>query len=621
MMVAFPASSLWSKMKAKIENAKVVSISEVAILAMVAVNYLPFVTRLGPMADDWSHLAAVQIATISGRPLDLFLWSRPLVSLLEFGGYWLFGYSWLGHLGLHICALAASALMLYWVLNSLIPNRKITTLTISCLYIVSPLISVRLWPATISYPQSLFLLFLAMWFSIKWAQERIAYWISSLIVGFLYLMSLLTIELAAPMIVVVPFIVFVCTDMNQRTVVKLKKSILGFLPYLIAGLAWLTFRLYLVPVLGLYEAKSIEIPSVSKFVVETAWPWLGILLTTLLIIPLKLWKGVNSDCVSVILSGLLSGGIFSSAMYLYRQNKRGNSSETSIVQVAKQDELPSYEVNYGKQLIVTGGLLIFLGYMTILFANSNTYELPVTDQSRIAYAMTPGWAIAVAGAGWWLSHRLRCWIQPSRFFLIYSAIFIGLSSAFTVSSSLDYVKRWDLQRHVLRNLRTMAPALADNTYVILTGEPGVIRALDMSFPLLQPFEQRGNGVYVFGASWEVRSILHVLYQNQTLAGDVLKREFVKVGEDNGRFQANGYVPTQVEGDNTPLIVPYERLLVVQYDRQGCVRLVLDGMQIGEDAIPVGVLKASSSRIILSEGKTSFADQILGTFIKQPCWFR
>jgi len=574
---------------------------------LIGLTMLPFALQSGPSADDWSHLSAIE----AGSSLGMLLRDRPLAHIQEIISYALFKYDWSAHVGLSLITLWASAIVFGLSLELIMPARDTLVMVATALFVTCPLVSSRLWFAASAYPQALFLTSLAIWLSIKWILGDLSFGRMVLGSGFLYLLSLLSIEIQAALVGIVPILAWFFRAGNGQ---RIRRSVSSFLPYLEAGIIWIGFRLIVVPRLGLFNPKGsgIEIPSLGKLLLEAAWPWVGTFLSTFVILPLKVWSGLSQTFPTVFMIAIFSI-IFISIVCIICDQRGGRLGDDTV-----NDLLVSQDV-LSKWVVGAGLAMILLGYLPILFTDSNTYELPLTYSSRIAYAMTPGWAIAGAGTGWWLSHRLGRWMQPNRLFLLYSVIVVGMCSAFTVSSNLDYVQRWEIQRRVLRNVRAMAPALADNTYVVITGEPGVIRALDMSFPLLQSFEKRGNGVYVFGSAWEVRGAMQVLYQNPTLAGDVLKREFVMEVEENGRFGPGGYVPAQIEVD-TPSIVPYERLLVVQYDQQGCVRLVSDGSQIGAGTIPEGALKGSPAHI-LPQGKASPADQILGAFAEQPCWFR
>ena len=599
-------------MRTRIRNTRYKMQALIIGLALVALNYGIFVARVGPMLDDWNHLGL----TVSGSLRLINANDRPLSHTLEVLTYLIFGHNFAGYLLIQIIVVMASAILFYALLSQILPRERILNLVIAILFFISPLVSNHLWLAAIAYPQALLLLFIAFWLDVKWGKGDLPAWMTLTGAGLFYLLSLLSNESHAALIVAIPFLLFYVVDNNKSILWRLKRGLIGLLPFVFSGVLWLTYRLYLVDFFGFDNPKgaNIQIPEWNKFLLESIWPMVGILMTTFWVLPAKIWMGVQSNAPLIISMATLSGIGLALAFWAVQAQEKGQIKPDS-----HSGQIFS-KIPFGIVLTVAGLSLVFLGYFPLLFANHAAYELPLSDGSRTSYAMTPGWAITVAGTGWWLSHRMGYWKNPQRLFLIFSVVVVSVCSAFVVSSSLDYVERWEIQRRVLHNLRELAPGFADDTYVLLTGEPGVLRSLATSVPILQPFEKRGNGVYVFGSSWEVRGILHVLYQNQTLAGDVLKREFVKEGEDNGRFEANGYVPAQIEVD-TPSIVPYERLLVVQYDRQGCVRLVLDGMQIREGTIPVGALKASPSRIILSNGKVSLADQILGTFLEQPCRFQ
>ncbi|MBC7263577.1 MAG: hypothetical protein H5T64_04370 [Chloroflexi bacterium] len=206
-------------------------------------------------------------------------------------------------------------------------------------------------------------------------------------------------------------------------------------------------------------------------------------------------------------------------------------------------------------LFLVGLFLLLLGYAVLIPIAVSISIGGIA--SRVNSAATLGAALALSSL-FKLGSEIassRRWLA-SLIFLVLMSGSIGLASAHHYTIWQDYANAWQIQKGIWRSMFTLAPSFADDSYVLITGLP---RPQGIMSPL--------------NAVWEVTAALRLLYDNQSLRGDVLwEGELGGIGQDAAeyriRFLPDGFTPRRSEE-----IISYEHLVLFEFVPPDGLRLI------------------------------------------------
>jgi tetratricopeptide (TPR) repeat protein len=557
----------------------------VVVLVLIALSYFNFALLspgFGLHIDDWMMLND----EYSRRGLTMWLsTSRPLSGILFATAYYLFGFNLGYYYPLTFLSQALGGIVLFLTLNIILGPRIMFNFFLSAIYVIYPAVLSHIWLIMLGIHMGMLLSLLTLYVLARFfAGSRRNVWLYILSL-FLYLLCLITYELPVALIGIAPLIVFVMTRNEGRNLgQRARNALLWSAPYAVPVVLWAIYRFFVIPLAGLTDPwihafRLSDAPST----VSRVWSGLGIML-------LSSWRVAVGR---VFASGhlfwripMLVGMTVVCALvgylvyYLSQPSAKGDAD-------AHGGGLISY--HWGAGLLLAGIVLIVLGYLPTL-PTMSYYPRMEFFRSRINYAATVGGAMMVASVLVLVSRLLVRGRGSVYLFSLLSSVLLGLVSTSNYTIQQEYAHSWQVQREVWNNALFIAPDVRDNTRFLFIGR----HFGDYFISILTP--------------WELNDALQLLYENETLEGDMLPYEDVKRTKSS---------PLEMFDSSNPESTG--NLLLLEYDDTGCVRLLRRITDIPGVPRKWSFVRTNGDNIMLSgHPPTSFpVEETLGP--RRGCW--
>lgn len=469
--------------------------SVVVALAVLgsAVLYLPY---LGFYSDDWSFLWYVGmggpepgLGDIYSRTMFLTdsIMTRPAHALYAATLLALFGDQPLGHHAVNTAVLALSGALFYLLLREL-GQWRLPALAAALLYVLLPhYMTDRFWFVTFQVPLSAATYFLSLLADLRAAARPAGQRTPLRILSMIALVtSVLSYEIFMPLFFLNPLIVWhrMRGHGPQRRIRWPELAAFALLQgaLLIAAGA---FK-------AAYTARLVSATladHVTWFAKLLAEGFYTLLLGDFgLRLPLLLWDiAIRHDVAAVLVAGLACGVL----IFLYLRS----------VARAPDGELPSRAISLRQ---IGAGALIFPAGYSIFFVTFTAGIATTGMNNRTAMAAAMGIAVAATGALGWLAGGVpAAW--RVKLFAAATAALCAIGFTLINTTGLYWGAAAATQRKVLAGLRQDVPTLP----------PGTALLLDGVCPYVGPAP-------VFETWWDFSSALRLVYNDNSLVGDVVK---------------------------------------------------------------------------------------------------
>jgi hypothetical protein len=464
------------------------------LVLVVLASISPYVGRLGFYSDDWAFVGAMSTApdqSLAGLWRLQYGWiglaSRPTQIVYQALLYWLFGRDPLGYHVVTGVLLAIMAVLLYWVLVELRLSRTLAV-SIAAVYGLLPNYSTnRFWFASGGYVLTMAFYLLSLYAdlrALRGPSPGLVRWkllsLSALVVG------ALGYEVVIPLFFFNVALVWWFARRTDRGGMRARLGPRGAALFIATPLLLLAAVMaYKAPL-----AQGAQFPTLYHL----AWMANGSVKINFgtygVGLPYAAWLSARIGGWLVVAGGLVVGF----ATFVYLKHLFG----------AEEAPLPSRE-----RLVRLGsiGLVVFtLGYAVFTITNRIAFTSS-GNANRLNMAAALGVAVLFVAALGLLARTASARRLRS---LLFSLLVASLCAmGFVVNDALaeDWSTAWARQRAAIAGIRTALPELPSRTTVLLHG--------------VCPYV--GPGV-VFETRWDVQGLLRILYEDDTLRGDVTSQQ-------------------------------------------------------------------------------------------------
>lgn len=540
---------------------------------------------LGLYNDDWAHFASALthwqwFFTCPGT------WSRPLEGAVWLAARCLFGTYVPGYYLLFFLIQALSAGILFLVLVGVLPGKWDLAFATSVLFVAFPTDQSRFWLSTFAYRLGTLFLVLSAYLAGRSHAERPKLF-SSLSV-LCYALAILSNEVFLPLLVVPVLVRWYGQERRWKPLIG------AGIPYFAVALLYGVLRLSAPKLLGVLDAKAQFLrphPGEMLFnllravkVNVVAWAYS---LRRLKDLTMRGWLMVSLTTVAT----LAAWGLWATLGRRYSPGQNALKPRTPF-------SPPSGDF----VLLGLGVLVTLLGYLPIL---PTAYHIVIGNiDSRVSIASGLGASLAVTSLGRALARLLgrkarRRWVA-NILFLVWIASLVFLAAAQQYAVRQDYARAWHKQCEIWRDMFAKVPNLGNNAYVIIAGVP-----------------HWEGSARVLASPWGVSSALRLLYDNESLRGDVLPSDELPItGQESEplqiRFSQDSFAPR-----HSTERIPYERLVLLQWAPSHKVEVVYSVPDWAPSAFtelrthPEMILRAPVSPTIRSVVRSPFDLWLLG----------
>ena len=513
-------------------------------LAALGIFSLPIffvsIQWLGLYSDDWFHLA-----TAAKHWQHLFIgwgtWPRPVEGVFWLGSYTLFGTYLPGYYVLLFSIQVMSAGALFLTLIDVLPDKWELALVTSVLFLVFPTDQSRFWLSTQGYRLGTLFLLLSAYLAGRWRGRKAR--LNSTFSIIFYGLSIFTNEIFLPLLIVPALIRWRGQGRSLKVLLKVS------LPYVAVLALYAIYRLTLPHLLGTTDPKiGLLGASVDQMIYKlrralevnfgNAWGY-----------SLQRLRELNLQGLLVVGSG--TAVVIVTLGLLLTPNKRHHhdACDARTLRPRLLGDLAIFAL---------GTLLMFVGYLPIL---PTAYGIGLgTIDSRVSIGASLGASLATVS----LVHALttlpgviarRRWVADC-LFLVCSAWLVFVAAGQQYAVRQDYARAWNKQCNIWRQMFAQVPDLDDDAYVIIASVP------------------RWEGsTCILSSNWEVGSALQLLYDNESVRGDVLPSDELPLQREEGetwrfQFHSSDFAPR-----NSQERLSYEHLVLFEYGANQNLRIL------------------------------------------------
>jgi len=433
----------------------------VALIAVCVLAFGLLIPFLGLYMDDWHHVYFGFNRGLQGLQ-DLFLFdSRPYAYYFYSLGFRLLGYSAL-YWQITALSLRTLTVVLVWLcFREIWPEHEREVTWVAILFAVYPLFDQQ--QLSIAYSLHWFgysLYAVSIWAMVLSIKRPARYWIYtalSLAACFLHLFLLeyfVGLELIRPVII---WLLFSREELSLPA--RLRKTFLRWLPYLLLLLAYVFFRLYLLPKPkpGYERNKLVILYDLLKTPLVTSFLFIQHVLQDTFAMLISSWNNaINTGLFAItqpanlrilVIVILTAAGLF---FYLSRLRLKGREGSKATNE-------------WYKPALILGILLTLLGILPIWL----TDQFITTDNPLFSnrYSLA-----ALIGASLVIVAILESLIASQRLRTIIFCALVGASLGWQLSTANDYRLSWNKQSEFYNQLYWRAPYIEPGTTILSDGE-------------------------------------------------------------------------------------------------------------------------------------------------------
>jgi hypothetical protein len=502
------------------------------LVALLSVVY--YVARLGFYSDDWIFLSLLhQADTHTVADLfqalydgDVVIRQRPVQMFYLVWFYKIFGLHPIAyHLGNSI-ALLLSVILLYLVIREF-GRQRVTALAISVVYLLLPHYSTdRFWMAAHQATFSILFYFLSLYADLRAYREYPHHFKWKMVGVLAIILSGLSYEVAIPLFVINPFLVWYGKRAMDGDKTKKLQSWSQFLALFAVNyvtlLVVIAFKLQVTVRTNVEAGLAAHVMSIIMGALRVNFGTYGLALPY--VVSWILFHQRNG--LLLLLSGLAGLIIF---FYLRVMTSRSAASTPERWLV-----------------IIVSGLIIFGCGYAIFVVNADVWFTSTSLGNRVAIASAIGVAIFFVGVIGWICSILprRTWGQT----LFCLSISVLAASGFLINNTLasNWIAAYQDQQKIMNNIQQKISSFPAGSTFILDG---------------LCFQQ--GGAYLFTGKRDLTSALSITYEDPNLNATVLSSS-AKIGEQG----------LSITTYNLQTTYPYgEDLLIYNFGHQKLYSLV------------------------------------------------
>ncbi len=440
------------------------------IVFLLSISYGVQAGKLGWYLDDWIILEAFSQGGAARLGAYTFMVGRPLISPLWLLGFWVCGYSPAAWQVWALSWHAMTAIFLWLGIRKLFPHQALPISLAVLLFTVYPLFDQQASALTFSTHWIAFALWSLSFYLMLLAAETRRYWIVLTLAGlFVFSLQIYAKEFFVGLEILRPFALWWLFRSSPK---RMRKTIQHEIPWLIAFVGYLIWRLELMPLPATGDRNS------------------PILLVNLFRQPISTFFNLVSMTVKSMLEGL--GGVWYRAIEPSSFTIGANADFLSWVVVISLFVIASiliyrYESRLEKTADSPGWFLPFFGLLFFLsgilpgILKGSYYNLNTTSSDRFALAAMPGAAIIITSIIWYL-------FRSQRMKILSLCLLIAISTGFQIRLANEYRRSWQKQERLYWQLLWRAPDISENTGIL------------------------GNGALALGlGNWATSSAINMIY--------------------------------------------------------------------------------------------------------------
>jgi hypothetical protein len=508
------------------------------LAALVLLSVILYLPHLGFYSDDWGFLGAFATApdqSIGGLWHRQYEWHttmriRPTQMILQVLVYWLFDFNPAPYHIFNTLVLVLLAVVLYRTLRELSVNRPLAV-AVPAIYLMLPTYSTnRFWFASFGYAVSMMFGVLSLYFDLRGLRHRSSLVAWKLLALIAVAISALGYEVVIPLLLFAPLLVW---HQARRTSPSGSTGALGMggaAAYLGSNvfilLLILAYKVFVVVNNSFLAANT---PGLSLY--HVAWVAYGALKVNFGTYGVALPDALMWSVDHVSWTVLVVAGIVGVLTFGYVTRLGGSEDRFELRRISLR--------------LASLGVLVFgLGYAIFVVTVQITFT-STGNGNRANMAGALGMAILFAAGATWLSSFVK--ERDARQFAFGAIVAALCVTGFLINNALAgfWTRAWDTERAVMSNIEGKMPDLPSRTTVLVSGV----------CPYVGP-------AVVFETWWDTSGILQVLYNDQTLEGDVTTGEVM--------IKSRG-IRTSVYGERFHRYGP--RLILFQHRRGDAVPLV------------------------------------------------
>lgn len=463
------------------------------LVSVISVSFMLYLPALGFYSDDWIFLSLLHLSedqSLGGlyQALyagDIVIRQRPLQMVYLVVFYWLFGLEPVYYHLANAVALIANGILLYLSVRGLRQSRWIAVV-VPLVYLLLPHYSTdRLWIAAHQATFSISFYLLSLYADIRALQAYPLHWRWKLVGSLALLLSGLSYEVAIPLFLLNPFLVWYGSSPTDRTASNGEQGHRKFLRLFAAN--FLAFALILVFKALVTVRTNVEADLFSHLVFLITGAARVNFVTYGLGLPYLLaWIASHQpNWMLIAVTAVIWLFVF---RYLYS--------------LAPQADSDFSETKKWRAFILLGLIVFALGY-SIFVLNADLWFTSTSLGNRIAIAGAIGVALVFVGAAGWVTNLLpKRWTRAAFCFLISMLV----SSGFLIINTLAsfWISAYHSQQEIVKDIQKNVPGLSSGSTLILDGV----------------CLERG-GAYLFTGKRDLTSALWIAYRDPGLNATVL----------------------------------------------------------------------------------------------------
>lgn len=466
------------------------------LLALSVLSYGLLIPWLGFYWDDWPAIWVLH--SLGADALKEYMATdRPFLGWLYTLSGALFGDDPLPWHLFALCTRWMSSVALWWLLRGLWPELPQTCAAAACLYAVYPGFTLQPIAWTHSH---VFLQLGLVFFSLGamvWAVRRSRwFWPLSSAALAASAMTMLVSEYFVGLELLRPVLLWVVFSTSSVAVPRLTRIVRAYVPYLAVLVSYLVWRLVLFHPVGVNDQTQI-LQLIRSNPLGYLLHRLYVVFTDLIEAGVLAWtRTATSDLFAFagirwVLAGLLVAAV--AALVTFRHIVRLR------VEASGPEGSPAWSaqaISLGMAAMILGGLPFWIGNRDIrLDTLSDRYTLPVVL----------GVVLLVTAAS---QRMMRRAVQH----VALVALLVGLSVAFHLRSTAQFVQDWSAQTNLMWQLQWRAPALMPSTLVL--ADESVV-AFPRSYSFLGPIH------FQYAPDHRSSSLAYGFFALPTVLGDEL----------------------------------------------------------------------------------------------------
>jgi hypothetical protein len=438
-----------------------VSISDktipLAFLVILFVAFGLFITQLGFYQDDWHHIYFAHSLGLN-RLWEMFLYDgRPAAATLYIAGFSILGFSPL-HWQISTLLLRFLTVLFTWLsFQAIWPEHKREVTWAALLFAIYPLFKVQELSVAYAVHWTGYLLFsISIWGMVQSLRKPRWFWLYLALALVTQAAGLAFIEYFSGVELIRPFIIWlVLSEEKASTKQRLLKTLKLWLPYLLVFVAFLVYRIYLIP--SPQPGYERNIPTILfdlfKTPLSTSIQLVQNILQDTFYILVSVWSNVlTADYFNITvpfnIKVILIGTGLGLALYFYLRRLKYQKAEDA-----------GTDSRWYKSAFWIGLALTVLGPIPAWLTGQSVSQDNPLWSGRLGMASMIGASLVIVAV-------LEFLIREKKIRLFILVTIIALTVSWHIITANGYRQSWAKQTEFYHQLKLRAPLIEPNTALL-----------------------------------------------------------------------------------------------------------------------------------------------------------